>query len=80
MGRGSKKLIEDEKVADYRESRPREVEDALEAINPFRRKGVPLSKHAKDVESDDLTCELTFKRMKCGNEWTELEEWSSLVP
>ncbi len=70
----SKKLIEDEKVEDYRESKPREVEDALEAINPLRRRGVPLSKYAKDVDSDDLTFELTFKCKKCGNEWTELEE------
>ena len=70
----SKKLIEDEKVEDYEEPKAREVEDALEAINPFRRKGVPFSKYAKDVEADDLTYELTFKCKKCNHEWTELEE------
>lgn len=70
----SKKLIEDEKVEDYRESKPREVEDALEGLNPIRRRGVPFSKYAKEVETDDLTYELTFKCTKCGHEWTQLEE------
>ena len=70
----SKKLVEDEKVEEYQESKAREVEDALEALNPIRRKGVPFSKYAKDVETDDLTYELTFRCKKCGHEWTELEE------
>ena len=70
-----KDLIEDEKVEDYKESRAREVEDALEGLlMPIRRRGVPFTMYSKDVEGEDLTYELTFRCKKCGKEWTELEE------
>jgi hypothetical protein len=68
----NKKLIEDEKVEDFKDTLRERVEDDLELLNPISRR-VPGSR-GRDVDADDLTYEYRFKCTHCGNEWTELKE------
>jgi DNA-directed RNA polymerase subunit M/transcription elongation factor TFIIS len=66
------KLVQDEKVEDYKESKARRAEDLLESLIPMSRR-VPGSL-GSDVKADLLTYEYKFKCKHCGKEWTELRE------
>ena len=68
----NKKLIEDEKVEDFKDTIKGRIEDDLELLNPISKR-VPGSR-GRDVAADDLTYEYRFKCTHCGNEWTELKE------
>jgi hypothetical protein len=68
----NKKLIQDEKVEDSKETIPKRMEDALEGLIPYSQR-IPGSM-GKDVNADYLTYEYKFKCTHCGKEWTELKE------
>jgi uncharacterized Zn ribbon protein len=68
----NKKLIEDEKFEDFKDSIRERLEDDLEILDPVSKR-VPGSR-GKDVAADDLTYEYRFKCSHCGYEWTELKE------
>ena len=68
----NKKLVQDEKVEDFKETRRKKAEDSLEGLIPMSRR-VPGSL-GRDVSADLLTYEYKFKCKNCGKEWTELRE------
>ncbi len=68
----NKKLIDDEKATDMKESARQKMEDRLATLVPFSRR-VPGS-FGKEVNVKDLTYEYKFKCKHCGNEWTEIKE------
>lgn len=68
----NKKLIEDEKAEDIKDSLRERVEDDLELLNPLSR-SVP-GHRGEEVSVDYLTYEYRFKCTHCGHEWTELKE------
>ena len=67
----NKKLIDDEKATDIKESVRERLGDILDII-PYNLR-VPGSK-GEEKNVDDLTYEYKFKCKNCGYEWTQLKE------